>query len=218
MSFKDTLEDIRKNAHAKILASAINIFEKELERQLIDSAKYCLNTVKVDMYGELNNTCFKDLTTLVDLTYSAYESPYEKTLNWLLDKISKNPKFNGVSMRISNETVIHFKWSVSENEFSITQSLNNIIEENKILIINKAKTDFSNIMREKMKLVAGKGLSKGEFDFEFKEYQLLKRVLNINDTKKVYKWLIDKILEEQEDLKGINIYLNPHFDRIIFTW
>lgn len=216
MSFKDTLEDIRKNAHAEICASAINIFEKEIERQLIDSAKYCLNTGKVSMYGELNNTCFKDLTTLVDLTYSAYDSPYEKTLNWLLDKISKNPKFNGVSMWISNETVINFKWSVSENEFSITKSLNNIIEENKILIINKAKTDFSNIMREKMKFVACKGLSKGEFDFE--EYQLLKRVLNINDTKKVYKWLIDKILEEQEDLQGINIYPDPHFDRIIFKW
>ena len=40
----------------------------------------------------------------------------------------------------------------------------------------------------------------------------------LNDKRELYNWLIDKTFDEQEDLKEINMYLHPHFDRIIFTW
>jgi hypothetical protein len=127
--------------------------------------------------------------------------------------------YNGVSMCISScQKSIDFKWSVSKNELSITHSLNNILEENKIIIINNCKNNFNNKLREEMKLVAAQGKSKGKFSYY--SYDTILRILDI-DKCDLCKWLIDKTLEEQEDLKGIDIYLDPNsssFSGIIFKW
>jgi hypothetical protein len=69
-----------------------------------------------------------------------------------------------------------------------------------------------------MKLVAAQGKSKGKFSYY--SYDTILRILDI-DKCDLCKWLIDKTLEEQEDLKGIDIYLDPNsssFSGIIFKW
>ncbi len=212
MLFKNTLEQIRKNAYDKICTTAKNIFEKKMEEELVKSAKVCLYSGEMNMYDELNSPWFNKLQKLLN-------SDYENTIKWLIKEACKNHIFNGVNMSCSpifKTAIISFKWDVSDDLLSITHSLKNILEENKILIINKTKSDFINGLREEMKLVAGKGLSDGEFFFY--SGNLLARILDLNKTRDLYKWLIYKSLEEQEDLEGTNIYLDPTFDRIRFKW
>lgn len=219
MSFRDELESIRKNAHNEICAVAKNMFENEVKEVLINHAKHGTSTGKIYMSEQLDSLWFMDLKELFNFVYSS------DALKWLIkNTINDNPLFDGITMElplncdvVSNAGIINFKWYISKDQKeSITHSLNDILEENKILIINKTKDEFNNELREAMKSVASKGGSKGEYSYFGN--QDLARVLGIKDSRDLSKWLLDKIIKENEDLVGINFDIHIIYNKIVFNW
>ena len=218
MSFIRKLEEIRINASNAICADAKYKFDNKIKEELNEYAKLGLSSGTIDMSIEIDSEWFKDLKQLYDFDYSS------DALKWLIDATVNNPLFDGVNMWLppncnvnENIGIIRFRWYISKDQSaSITHSLKGILEENNLLITNNTKANFNNQLREAMKSVAGKGLSKG--DFSFYEVGALGRILSMENNRDLCKWLVDKTLEEQKDLDRINIHLHPIYSSIVFKW
>ena len=210
------LDEICKNAKQEILDVARNTFEDILKRELNNSAMLGLSSGKINMEGELNIAWFTRLYQLLEPCYS------NDVFKYLIQFTTLNPIFNGVKIYTytvpnSNHAMIYFDWHVSKDEISITNCLKDILDENRLLIMNKVKTDFDNKLRQHMKFVASQGLCKGEFNF-YGDTSLLANILDFSECRDVYKWLLDKILKENEDFSGIDIYVHHCWSKIIFKW
>lgn len=217
MSFIVFLESIRIHAQDEIKSSAENMFEDIITKVLNNYAKLGLSTGIIDISEEINSGCFNSLKQVLN----CFDS--ECLLKWLIDVTRVKYLFDGVKLWLPLNNfngIIHFSWLVSSIDLSITHSLKKILDENRSLITRKTIDEFNNGLRDAMKCAASKGLSKGDFIFYGSDE--LKRILNETDNetdKHVNKWLLDKIIKENDDLVGINIFLNPRYDHIInFKW
>lgn len=219
MSFRHNLENIRIIAYNQICSVAKKMFEDTVKEVLINHAEHGMSTGKINMSGLLDSSWFTDLKELFNFGYSS------DALLWLIkNTINDNPLFDGITMKLPlncdfnvNVGIINFEWYISkDNSDSITHNLNDILKDNKILIINKNKDEFNNELRECMKSVASKGRSEGEYSYYGN--QDLARILSITDNRELIKWLLDKIVKENEDLVGINFHIHARYNKIVFKW
>lgn len=111
---------------------------------------------------------------------------------------------------------------------SITKELQELFEERRTIVINETKVEFNNLLREKMKIAAKKGVRKGNFHFEKSHnYCVLKNILEKTDNTTDYgvykdydicKWLLKHTLKEQKDLTGIKIHVEEIPLEVYFSW
>ena len=233
MSFIKELENIREYAEKDIIELAKNTFEDILKDTLRFMVLNCSNEGKVYIAREKKEEWYINFKYILDSSkpYSQYyEINSDIVFDFLIKHIHSNPVFHGVELnpdfKFGN---IHFSWSLSSEDMSITKELQKLFEERRTFIINETKNDFNNLLREEMKIAAKKGVRKGIFYFvksqnDFLLKNILEKTETINTDYGFYKdydickWLLNHTLKEQKDLTEIKIHVEEIPVKVSFSW
>lgn len=217
MSFIKELENIRECAEKEIIELAKKTFEDILIEHLRCAASRCSNEGSICVSIEKKEWYinFKYILDSSKLPSNYYNINSDDVFEILIKHIRSNSKFDGVELDPDFiRDKIYFSWNLSQKDISITKELHELFEAKKTFIINEVKNAFNNSLREEMKIVAKKGVRKGNFYFDYSDCYILKNILK---TDKLCKWLINHTLKEQKDLAGIKIDDDDRYT-VYFSW